>query len=149
MSGLKTDSYIQHYKQGVEYENFIEDLFLERLHIKLFFYKSKHFQNKVGETHQGIEVKFDDRIKETGNIYFEYEEACKTSGCIPSGVFKQDNSWLYVIGDYSTIYVFSKNRLINFLTNSKDVRKVEAQSSKGYLVKKELAETIAEKIIKI
>ena len=50
---------------------------------------------------------------------------------IPSGIYREDNSWLYVIGDEKTVYIFSTKYLR--LLDSR-YKKVEKPTSKGFLM---------------
>ena len=51
-------------------------------------YSSKKYQNAKGESSAGMEIKFDDKRKNTGNLYIEYAEKSNPSNksCIPSGI---------------------------------------------------------------
>ena len=54
------------------------------------------------------EIKRDGKFRETGNLYIETAEKSHPDKYefIPSGIMRQDNSWLFVIGDEKTIYIF-------------------------------------------
>ena len=99
-------------KQGLEYQDFI----FEKLYYKgiaTISYASKKYQVEKGENKAGFEIKFDDRLKETGNLYIEVAEKSDAGNreFIPSGIYRSDNTWLYIIGDYSKVYIFAKNQL--------------------------------------
>ena len=32
----------------------------------------------------------------------------------PSGIFRSDNSWLYIQGNYHVLFIFSKNHLVRY-----------------------------------
>ena len=98
--------------EGQKFEEYIGKLFFERFAINLDF-TGKDNQNLIGETLQGIEIKFDNRFKETRNIYIEVAEKTNPNNdeYVKSGIYREDNTWLYVIGDYQTIYMFSKKHL--------------------------------------
>ena len=98
--------------EGQKFEEYIKKVFFERFAINLDF-TGKDNQNLIGETLQGIEVKFDNRFKETRNIYIEVAEKTNPANdeYIKSGIYREDNTWLYVIGDYDTLYMFSKKHL--------------------------------------
>ena len=52
---------------------------------------------------------------------------------VPSGIYRNDNTWLYVIGDYENIYIFSKKQLQNAHKNKK-FREVEIPTSRGFII---------------
>lgn len=135
-------------KQGEAYQEFVGDIFLNHLNWQLSFYKTKYSQYNFGETHEGVEVKFDDRLKETGNLYIEYAEKSHpdNKAYVPSGVCRNDNTWLFVIGDRDVVFLFSK-RVLKSLTSSKAFKHVTTPTSKGYLIKREDAQTLCLKEI--
>ena len=62
---------------------------------------------------QGWEIKYDRKFRETRNLYIEVEEKTNKNNknFVNSGIFRVDNTWLYIIGDYKTIYILSKTQL--------------------------------------
>jgi hypothetical protein len=97
--------------------------------------RSKKFQYSTGENLQGIEIKFDDKMNTTGNVYIETMEKSDPNNLkyIESGIFRNDQSWLYLIGNYSVIYIFSKKHL-QLMHDSNKYRKVTTATSIGFLV---------------
>ena len=130
--------YTNRLAEGQKFEKYIKKVFFERFAIYLDFL-GKDNQTKIGETLQGIEVKFDNRLKETGNIYIEVAEKSHPDNpeYVKSGIYRDDNTWLYVIGDYETIYIFSKKHLK--LLKDK-CQSVITPTSMGFLIPRELAE---------
>lgn len=107
-----TEEYINKFQEGLEYQDFV----IQRLcqgGIVLSAYSSRSFQNSNGETVQGVEIKLDKRFKETGNLYFEVSEKSSPDkpNYTPSGIFREDNTWLYLIGDREQAYMFTINML--------------------------------------
>jgi hypothetical protein len=123
--------------EGQKFEEYIKKVFFERFTIYLDF-TGKENQIKIGETLQGIEVKFDNKYKETGNVYIEVAEKTNPDNpeYVKSGIYREDNTWLYVIGDYQTLYMFSKKHLK--LLKDK-CQSVITPTSMGFLVPEELA----------
>ena len=76
-------------------------------------YASRRYQREAGENMLGAEIKRDGKFRETGNLYLEIAEKSHPDNAeyIPSGIERGDNSWLYVIGDEKTIYIFSNKYL--------------------------------------
>lgn len=61
----------------------------------------------------GVEIKYDRDMAKTGNVYFETVEKSElaNSAYIASRILRDDNIWLYTIGDYSALYLCAKNLL--------------------------------------
>ena len=62
----------------------------------------------------GAEIKNDERFRQTGNLYIEVAEKSHPvkPNYTPSGIMRADNSWLYVIGDIKTVWIFSTKYLV-------------------------------------
>jgi len=145
-----TPEYRAKLEQGLFYQDFVMEQFY-KIGIPLISYSSKEYQNMIGENKAGIEIKNDTRFPETGNIYIEVAEKSKAENktFIPSGIFRNDNTWLYVIGDMKRIFIFSKKQLQIFY-ETKKFKEVEISTSKGFLIPVLEAERIyALKIIEI
>lgn len=70
------------------------------------------FQMNYGENPQGIEIKYDSKVETTNNIFFEFEAINKKGDkFIKGGIEKQDNAWLYIIGNGKECWIFAKNQL--------------------------------------
>jgi hypothetical protein len=132
-------------KEGLEFENFLKDVFFDELAINLDF-TGKDNQNQVGETLQGIEVKFDNRYKETRNLYIEVAEKTNPNNpnYVKSGVFRDDNTWLYAIGNYERIFIFAKKTLIQIKDK---FPAVVTETSMGFLIPDKDAEFYCAKVI--
>jgi len=109
---VMTEDYKTKLEIGLHYQDFV----IERLYeagLPVIGYSSKEYQNLVGENMAGIEIKYDRLFRKTGNLYIETAEKSNPANheYYPSGIFRKDNTWLYVIGDYQTIHVFSKKQL--------------------------------------
>jgi hypothetical protein len=102
-------------KKGKEYQDFIQ-IELMKHGIFIGVLTSEKYQITHGETVTGIEIKFDDLLKKTGNLFIETHEKsnAKNRDFIESGILRNDNTWLYAIGDYSVIYLISKTSLQRF-----------------------------------
>jgi len=101
------------FEEGLEFQDFIGDLLLSVLGIPLTSYCSKEWQYNRGENRQGIEIKLDRRILETKNVSIEVAEKSKATmpDWTPSGIFRDDNSWLYVQGNREIVFVIGKSIL--------------------------------------
>jgi len=105
-------TYAERLEAGEEFQDFVADLFWERLGIPLVMHQSRSRQF-LGENRQGIEIKFDRLFSRTGNLYVETHEKADPSNprYVESGILRRDNSWAYAIGDRSCIYFFHKKVL--------------------------------------
>lgn len=126
------------YKENLEIGERYQDLVMEQLYkigIPLLCYHSRGKQYKNGESMNGIEVKNDRRMRETGNIYIEVAEKTQASNdkYIPSGILREDNTWLWAIGDEQTIYLMSKKQL-QWAYEHRKYREVETPTSRGFLL---------------
>lgn len=105
---------------GEEYQDFICDELL-KIGIPLNVYVSKKYQLGKGESASGIEIKHDSKYSQTGKLYFEVEAMNKQgSQMINGGITKEDKSWLYLIGDESRAFIFSKKQLIRLYEKVKE-----------------------------
>lgn len=145
-----TEYYQDMLEKGLEFQDFVMTKLIEKLGINLTQYSSKKYQYTMGENKQGIEIKFDDRYETTGNVYIEIAE--KSNGnnerFIDSGIYRKDNTWLYIIGNYKILYIFSKKYLV-YLHKKNIFRQVEIPTSKGFLIDKDNAEKYSIHIINI
>jgi len=126
----------------IENERLFQDQVMEKLNqvgIHLQLYSSVVYQFTKGESIQGVEIKHDHRMKSTGNLYIEYQELDKNNHWCNSGILRSDNSWLYCIGDNEKLYLISKQVLINMYNNMKNIKKVETETSRGFLLPIETA----------
>ena len=136
-----TENYKEMLQKGLEYQDFVTDVLINELGIALSSYGSTKYQYTKGENKQGFEIKFDDKYKDTGNIYIEIAEKSNAVNLnfVNSGIFRNDNTWLYLIGNYNEIFIFSKNHL-KLMYESKKYKEVETATSKGILINKINAE---------
>ena len=139
-------------EQGLTYQDFVVDQ-LYNIGIVVVPYMSTEYQKRKGESRNGIEIKFDDLIKTKGNVYIETQEKSKpiNKDYFPSGIYRNDNTWLYVIGDYEQILIFGK-RTLQILFEGNKYPEIEngRKTSKGFLLPLVFAkERVAIKYIEI
>lgn len=134
---------------GKNFEKFVYDVLKDMGLVVVKPHLTKEMQLK-GENSIGWEIKYDERMVETNNVYIEVAEKSdpKNNSYVKSGIYRDDNSWLWLIGDYSEIYIIQKN-LLKMLVETGKYRKVEnnRKSSIGYLIPKETMRKYAGKII--
>jgi len=151
--GMKLDEYYTNkLEQGLTYQDFVADQ-LYNIGLVVVPYMSTEYQKHKGESRNGIEIKFDDRIKDTGNVYIETQEKAKSTNkeYFPSGIYRNDNTWLYVIGNYDLILIFGKRNLqILFEGGKYQEIEIARGTSKGFLLPLVFAkERVAIKYIEI
>lgn len=101
---------------GLEFQDFV-CLLLAKEHVILQNLGSKLYQLNVGENLQGFEIKYDERCTDTGRLSIEVAEKSRNDPALQwteSGIFRNDNSWLYIQGNYEVLYVFAKNWLLRY-----------------------------------
>ena len=102
------------FESGLQFQDFVAELFHDKLGVTITNYQSRGYQFGKGENKQGIEIKLDRDILETNNVSIEIAEKSRASlsDYTPSGIYRADNTWLYVQGNYKIVFVFAKSTLI-------------------------------------
>jgi len=120
--------------KGGNYATFIYKWLKERKNISVKNYDTKEEQFNIGENDKGIEIKYDDWFARTGNLWIEIKERTKTNKeYVFSGIYRNDNTRFYLIGDYRKAYVFVKKQLQDIQQNYK-LRENNMKTSWGYLL---------------
>jgi hypothetical protein len=147
-------SYPQYYATKLEgsrlYVDFVVDCAWTHLSHAICQYGSKLYQQTVGESRNGCEIKFDEQYAKTGNLWIEIAEKARPreGPYVPSGIFRQDNTWLYVIGDYNTIFFFAKTLLRALYHSGRwPVIQNRTSTSEGFLLRRFEAEKFAAVIL--
>ncbi len=119
------------------YQDFISIELLKQLGWSINIFTSKYYQFEHGESLAGVEIKYDKKMAETGNLYFElYERHNKTQKFTPSGINRADNTIFWCIGNYNEAYIFVKSQLKYLCDNfeKNGFRKVENDTSIGVII---------------
>lgn len=148
-------NYKDYYKDqlacALEFQDFVAEQ-LYAIGLPLVNYASKKYQIERGENKQGVEIKHDKKFRSTGNFWIEISEKSHPSrkDYFTSGIHRSDNTWLYVIGDYEEIFIFSKE-FLKRLHASGRYRTIEngTKTSMGFLLPRSDAEKYAAKIIRV
>jgi len=132
-----TNEYKKRLEQGLQYQDFaVNELYKNGIPIVAF--GSKKYQIEIGENKSGFEIKNDTLFSKTGNFYIEYQEKSdgRNPNYVDSGILRKDNSWIWVIGDYNDIYIFSKKQLLFLYENINrlELRETKTPTSKGFLL---------------
>lgn len=126
---------------GLQYQDFVVDQ-LYKCGLPIVSYSSKKYQCLVGENKPGFEIKFDRRFRDTGNFYIETAEKSNPnrSEFVKSGIYRDDNTWLYIIGDYEDIFIFSKKQLKTLHEHGNlHIKKRQIATSQGFTMPVEYA----------
>jgi hypothetical protein len=139
--GMSTydDSYIK----GTEYQDFIITEMLKK-GFPICSYSSKKYQFNHGESANGIEIKFDGMMAKTGNLYIEIAEKTNSLNFdyVASGIMRMDNTWAYLIGDYSEAFLLGIGQLRSVWSMPKEKKKQcgvqerETPTSRGFTIPK-------------
>jgi len=141
------DYYKDQLNEALEFQDFIADTLYQH-GIVIMNYGSKKYQIGKGENKIGCEIKYDKKFRETGNLYIELKEKSNPYNInyIDSGINRKDNTWLYIIGDYKTIFIFGK-RMLYFLSQKYTAIENKTKTSIGFLLPITAAEKYCEKKI--
>lgn len=141
--------YADKLNDGIEFEKFVYEVLKDIGLVVTKPYTTKKMQFK-GENSIGWEIKYDQRMAETGNAYIEIAEKSdpKNDKYVNSGIYRDDNTWLWLIGNYTEIYIIQKN-LLKMLVETGRYRQVEndRKTSIGYLIPKKVLKRYAGKVI--
>lgn len=142
-------SYADYYKTKLEgallFQDFVVDVSWQTIGLAIVQYSSKAYQQTVGESRTGVEIKHDEEFKRTGNLWIEIAEKAqpRNGDYAVSGIYREDNAWLYVIGDYDTIFFFPKKTLQQMHAAGERVIENKTKTSKGFLLSRARAEVYA------
>lgn len=137
------------FEEAMEYQDFLVDKLAEH-GILLQNYSSKQYQYDKGENRNGIEIKHDMVSLSTGNIYIEIAEKSDPANerYIPSGILREDNTWLYLVGNYEFAYIFSKKLMQKWHYDKRfDPYYKETPTSQGYAIPEKIARNICVRVI--
>jgi len=103
----------QKMKEGLEFQDFAIKLCFNTIGLVIVQYVSPKCQMEHGESRNGVEIKYDSRIQETGNVFIEIGEKAGPRGGshAPSGIYRNDNTWLYLVGNYDIVFIFALTTL--------------------------------------
>lgn len=123
-------------EDAAQYQDFITLQLMQKLGWCLNQFTSYKYQTQFGESLARIEIKNDKQMQSTGNIYVELAEKAYNGVFVPSGICRQDNTLLWLIGDYNIAYVFVKKQLKHLCDNyvKYNFKKVETETSIGILI---------------
>jgi hypothetical protein len=106
------------YEVGSEFQDFV-CIEMAKDGIILQNINSKKFQYETGENLQGFEIKYDRRCTgdagtaATWKLSIEIAEKSKADNraFVKSGLYRGDNAWIYIQGNYMNFWIFSIKHL--------------------------------------
>lgn len=121
---------------GHEFQDFIIEKLIKELGISISIFQSKKYQFNIGESLQGVEIKYDARstgdctyknVSATNNVAIEVAEKSKAEiiGWSKSGIYRNDNSWLFIVGNYDCAWLFAKSHLL-LMHQSKKYKEIQS-----------------------
>jgi len=122
-----TDTYTEEKDYGGKsYERFIESFLDDYLGWHISVFKDKELQYNIGESFAGIEIKFDEKFAETGNLYIETHECRDPENprLFESGILRENNTWLWLQGNHEKFWIFS----LEDLRRAYDKKKANGQT---------------------
>lgn len=126
------DKYEDNLRDAQAFEDFVSDTLFDHAAFALHTYRSPVYQRLKGESRPGLEVKYDRRFRDTGNLYIETEERWNTEVKFrPAGICKEGTTW-YVIGDYGKFWLFAVTTLRNCQPHCKSPK--DTPTAKGFLL---------------
>lgn len=136
-------------ERGFDYQDFVAEQ-LYRVGIVLVNFQGRPAQGDRGENLLGLEIKFDDVFATTGKLWIEVEEKRNASQTLwaRSGIYRDDPSWLYGIGNRREFFIFGKRQLQRECgSGTWIIRENKTATSRGFLLPRSRAIELAEKMI--
>lgn len=101
------------FESGLDFQDFVATKLHDCLGLTITNYQSMKWQFTTGENVQGIEIKLDRDCIRTQRLSIEIAEKSKATNpeYVPSGIYRNDNSWLYIQGTWLIFFVFAKSIL--------------------------------------
>jgi hypothetical protein len=101
------------FEDGLEFQDWAVDRLFE-IGIMVQTYSSSKHQFQRGESRQGVEIKLDNWCTRSKRLSIEIAEKSRADmpAWTPSGICRDDNTWLYVQGNYEMLFVFAKRSLL-------------------------------------
>jgi hypothetical protein len=141
-----SDHYRSRLKAGIEYQDFVAHrLYTEG--IPLVMFQSQKYQLEHGENRLGMEIKFDDWLARTGNLWIEVLEKAHPDNVnwAPAGIDRGD-AWLYGIGNYDDFWIFPIKTLQRYRTRKHvSLRENGTKTSYGFLLPRTDADYFSER----
>ena len=102
------------FREGLEYQDWVRP-HLASIAIVPQYNVSQRGQLENGESWQGVEIKLDSRISDSGRLSIEIAEKTRAANAywIPSGIRRDDNTVIYVQGNREIVFCFGRKHLLD------------------------------------
>ena len=148
--GDRHDKYWPQLEEAKQYQDFIVNVLWDRFGLVFCQYTSEYYQARVGESKNGIEVKYQKAFTRSGNLWIEVEQKMHPDNhqYRAASIYNDDNAWLFVTGDYATVMIFAKKTLQLLYESKKfEVSENNQKTSRGFLLHPKHWRRYAAKII--
>lgn len=151
MNVCEEENYDNLLEIGNEFQDFVIAMLIKHKGIVLSNFSSQLFQYKIGEGYQGFEIKLDRRSEKGENLLIEIGErkSKDSEHWVDSGIYRNDNTDFYIVGNYKFFYVFDVKVLRKIHKNGDFLCHKETKTGKFFLIKKENIEKQLSYICKI
>ena len=144
------DKFFEKLQKGCRFEEYVSSEF--RKHGVELGMQYNEYQWH-GENLFGLEIKNDEVFKSTGNLYIEYYERHDISkSWNKTGILKEDNTKVFLIGTYDNYFIILKEVLIDIYNRLKQndpeisrycrFAETNDKTAKGFLIKKSFMKKI-------
>nr|VFK47024.1 MAG: hypothetical protein BECKSD772F_GA0070984_13482 [Candidatus Kentron sp. SD]VFK50083.1 MAG: hypothetical protein BECKSD772E_GA0070983_13382 [Candidatus Kentron sp. SD]VFK81337.1 MAG: hypothetical protein BECKSD772D_GA0070982_13142 [Candidatus Kentron sp. SD] len=150
MSAVEKENYERCLESGNQFQDYVVSMLIKHKGIVLSNFSSRLFQWSIGEGYQGFEIKFDAPSERGENLLIETGERRSASGnWVKSGIHRDDNTDIYIIGNYEFFYVFDVKVLRRMEERSEFLRRHETDTGQFFLLRKSEIEKTVPYIYKI
>lgn len=93
-------------EENLKFQDDVCDILAKYRGLIIQNFGSRERQYETGENRQGVEIKHDMKFRSTPNLFIEtHERAMPSNNWSPSGIYRADNQWLFIIGDIDTLWL--------------------------------------------
>ncbi len=121
---------------GTSFEPHVVEVLKRELDWDIGLYTTAHDQHTKGESRGRVEIKFDRRLRDTGNLMIETRERRNSSGSSEwrdSGPYDAADPWFIAQGDEYTIWLFASS-LLRLLHKQPRYQIVKTTTAEGFLL---------------
>jgi len=106
---------------GMAYQGIIRYLMKKVYNRDITFYQNKEQQYNIGESVEGVEVKYDSYCTRTRRLSIEVGEKSRISVPVftPRGIMRVDNATSYIQGNLTRAWIFDKQKLRKYYSKMK------------------------------
>lgn len=123
-------------RTGKTFEIHAVEVLKRELNWDIGLYLTKAEQWEHGESRGRVEIKFDRKVRATGNLFIEVKERRDESGISQwrqAGIYDASDPWFYAIGDEQTIWFWATSQL-RLAHSTGRYRMVNTGTSEGFLM---------------